>query len=235
MSVVSFFEKVVGLQEQRAKQKVAGYRELVAGIATGQHPDPTEVADILADANKSVADLKADVERYQHRMALKALVASMPKLEADRRDIDEQIARADRALQAAEKQHEEVTEPLYARRRQISEALSDASSAQAELFHTCDDAEMRREMTEVEGEIRRLGEQRRELTDRARFMEEKAKSEAERAERELTSDDKDARLEVAERYRADAEVARREVKRLEKAQAEATKRREQIEHRMQLA
>lgn len=66
-------------------------------------------------------------------------------------------------------------------------------------------------------------------------MEEKARSETERAERELTSDDKDARLQVADRYRKDAEVARRESKRLEKVQADATKRREQIEHRMQLA
>jgi len=235
MSIVSFFEKVVGLQEQRAKQKVAGYRELVAGVATGQNPEPTEVADILADANKSVADLKADVERYQRRMALKALVASMPKLEADRRDIDEQIARADRNLQAAEKQHEEATEPLYARRQTISQALSDASSAQAELIRTCEDGDLRRETAEVDGEIRRLNEQQRGLSDRATYMEEKARQEAERAERELTSDDKDARLQVAERYRKDAEVARREVKRLEKAQADATKRCEQIDHRMQLA
>jgi chromosome segregation ATPase len=235
MSVVSFFEKVVGLQEQRAKQKVAGYRELVAGVATGQNPDPTEVADILADANKSVADLKADVERYQHRMALKALVASMPKLEAERRDIDEQIARADRALQAAEKQHEDVTEPLYARRQTISQALSDASSAQAELFRTCDDADLRCEMAEVEGECRRLDEQRRELFDRATYMDEKARHEAESAERELTLEATDARREVAERYRKDAEAARREVKRLDRAQADATKRREQVEHRMQLA
>lgn len=235
MSVVSFFEKVVGLQEQRAKQKIAGYRELVAGVAAGQQPDPTEVADILADANKSVADPKADVERSQRRMALKKLVNSMPKLESERRDIDEQIARADRALQAADKQHDEVTAPLYARRQEISQTLSDASSAQSELIRSCDDADLLAEIAETDSELRRLHEQRRDATDRATYMEEKARSEHESAERELTLESTEGRREVAERYRKDAEAARREAKRLEKATADMMKRREQVEQRMRSA
>lgn len=235
MSIVSFFEKVVGLQEQRAKQKIAGYRDLVAGVAKGRQPDPTEVADILANAGKSVTDLKADVERYQHRQKLKALIASMPKLEAERRDIDDQIARAELDLEAAEKQHEEATAPLCNRRREISQVLSDASSAQAEFVRTCDDVGLRREVAEIEGELRRLNEQQREATDRAVYMEEKTRTEAERAERELTLEATEGRREVAGRYRKDAEAARREVKRLEKVATQAVNRREQIEQRMRLA
>lgn len=67
------------------------------------------------------------------------------------------------------------------------------------------------------------------------YMEEKPRSEHQRAERELTVGDTDARREVAGRYRKEADSARRETKRLEKAQADLAKRREQLEARMRQA
>jgi len=42
-------------------------------------------------------------------MALKAAVAAMPKLEDERRALDEQIAAADRSFEAAEKKRDETT------------------------------------------------------------------------------------------------------------------------------
>jgi len=74
MSVTTFFEKMIGLQQQRSQQKQNSYRELVAGIATGEEPSAAEVDRILAETKKSISDLKHDVETYQHRMALKAIV-----------------------------------------------------------------------------------------------------------------------------------------------------------------
>ncbi|MEX1026631.1 MAG: hypothetical protein WD049_01300 [Candidatus Paceibacterota bacterium] len=58
---------------------------------------------------KPLDDLRQAVEHYQRRMALRAAVAAMPKLEGQRRDLDDQIAEADRVLEAAEKQHDETT------------------------------------------------------------------------------------------------------------------------------
>jgi hypothetical protein len=40
--------------------------------------------------------LQSDVEAYQHRMALKAIVASLPKLEQEFAQVQQQIAAADR-------------------------------------------------------------------------------------------------------------------------------------------
>jgi hypothetical protein len=65
--------------------------------------------------------------------------------------------------------------------------------------------------------------------------EEKARSERDRAERELTAGEVEGRCELADRYRKDAEAARRDVKRLEKARADLDKRREQLEQRMRQA
>ncbi len=235
MTSVSFFDRVLGLQHKKTQQTVASYRELVACIAKGDEPDADKVDGLLVSVGKSVDDLKADVERYKHRFALMALVNSMPKLEAERRDIDNQIAAADRALEAAEKQHEDSTAPLYATRHELSRALSDASSAAAELVTSCDDADLRREMADLDADARRLHEQRRKANDRATYMEEKARTESERAERELSPESTEGRRDVAGRYRKEAEDARALVKRLDKATADVTKRREQVEHRMRLA
>ena len=49
MSVATFFEKMIGLQKQRSEQKQNSYRELVAGIATGEEPAAAEVDRLLVD------------------------------------------------------------------------------------------------------------------------------------------------------------------------------------------
>ena len=50
MSISTFFEKLLGLEQQKAQATTAGYRELVAGIATGEEPDHAEVERLLAPA-----------------------------------------------------------------------------------------------------------------------------------------------------------------------------------------
>ncbi|MEZ6098709.1 MAG: hypothetical protein R3E01_07035 [Pirellulaceae bacterium] len=128
MSVTTFFEKMIGLQLQRSLQKQNSYRELVAGIATGEEPSPAEVERLLFETKKSITDLQFDVETYQHRMALKAIVASLPKLEQEFEQVQQQIAAADRDLEEAERRHDETTSPLYGRLHEIKEARKDASA-----------------------------------------------------------------------------------------------------------
>lgn len=234
MSVTTLFDKLLGLQQQRSQAMFTGYRELVAGLAAGDEPKSTDVERLLADNGKSVEDLRRDVERHRRRMALKAMVGGVPGLEAERREIARQVAAADRVLEAAEKQHDDTTATLYHRRREIDHALSEASNAAAELLRTCDDAVLRREAEALDAEARQLHAACREAVDRATYMEEKMRSELARADYELSEGDADVRRAVAERYCRNAEQARGEVKRLEKAQSESEKRREQLEQRMRL-
>lgn len=235
MSVITFFEKLAGLQQDKTKQQIVSYRQLVANLATGKEPNPAEVDRLLADTGKSVENLRQEVERYQRRLALKTLVNSVPKLEAERREIDEQIAAANRALEAAEKLNDEVTMPLYATRRGIDQTLAEASRAASELVENCDDADLHRERAEIDAAIQSLGEEQKKLLERATFMEDKARSEYDRMHYEFGDGDKVARREVADKYAMNGETARREIKRLDKERADLDKRRGQVEQRMRQA
>ncbi|MCO6454772.1 MAG: hypothetical protein J5I93_05680 [Pirellulaceae bacterium] len=69
MSVTSFFEKCVGVQQQRTKTAIASYQELVAGIATGEEPNPAEVERLLPPgrqpgAPRSVAPVQENPLRH---------------------------------------------------------------------------------------------------------------------------------------------------------------------------
>lgn len=232
MSVTSFFEKFVGLQQQRTQTAIASYRELVAGLATGEEPNPADVERLLADAGKSLDDLRQAVEHYQHRMALKAAVTAMPKLEDERRALDEQIAAADKILEAAESQHDETTRPLYFRRREVDQALSEGSTALGELVYSCQDPDLRRELEEFEVELRRLDEQHRDLENRAHQMERNARNAFHEAEHQLVLSDTQRGHERAKRLEQEAKSLRRDAKKAERAKADCEKRRKGIEQRM---
>lgn len=232
MSVTTFLEKMIGLQQQRSQQRQNSYRELVAGIATGEEPSPADVERLLAETKKSISDLQRDVETYQHRMALKAMVASLPKLEEEFAHVQQQIAAADRELEAAERRNDEITSPLYGRLHEIKEARKDASTAQQELFATCDDLELERQLDAANAEIRRLMDASKELATKAVYIDNQADGERRRADRELTEADRDHRREQAAVFQKQAESIRQRINAGEKAQVEAAKRRDEIEERM---
>jgi chromosome segregation ATPase len=232
MSVTTFFEKMIGLQQQRSQQKQNSYRELVAGIATGEEPSAAEVDRLLAETKKSISDLKHDVETYQHRMALKAIVASLPKLEQEFAQVQQQIAVADRDLEAAERKHDEITGPLFGRLHEIKEARKDASAASQELYETCDSPDLEQQTHEINAEIERLNKSAWDLAIQAAYLDNKAEAERHQADKELTEADRDHRREQAALFEKQAESLRQRVKSSQKDQADAVKRREQIEERM---
>jgi hypothetical protein len=232
MSVTTFFEKMIGLQQQRSQQKQNSYRELVASIATGEEPSAAEVERLLAETKKSITDLKNDVEDYQRRFVLKAVVASLPRLEQEFEQVQQQIAAADRVLEEAERRHDEITGPLYSRLHEIKEARNDASAARQELYMGCDDPELERQLDEANAEIERLMEANKDLATQSVYIDNQADAEKRRAERELTEADRDHRREQAAVFQKQANSIRQRIKASEKAQADAVKRRDEIEERM---
>jgi chromosome segregation ATPase len=223
---------MIGLQQQRSQQKQNSYRELVAGIATGEDPSAAEVDRLLAETNKSISNLKDDVETYQHRMALKAMVASLPKLEEEFAQVQQQIAAADRELEAAERRNDEITGPLYGRLHVIKEARADAAAASQELYETCDSPELEQQLNEINAEIERLNKSAWDLAAQATYLDNKADSERHQADKELTEEDRAHRREQATLFEKQAESLRQRVKSSQKAQAEVVKRRDKIEERM---
>jgi len=232
MCVTAFFEKLVGLQQQKTQTATASYRELVAGIATGEEPNPAEVERLLSETGKSVDDLRKDVETYQQRMELKAAVAAAPDLQTERQTLDEQIAAADRALKAAEDLHDETTQPLYFRRQQVIAAINEAERARHKLVATCDDPDLLGEKEELEAEILKVHQRRLEQRERENFMDTNASRERQNAQCESWPVEADRRLEVAQQYQANGDATRRTIKDLDKELRKLEKRREEVEERM---
>lgn len=232
MSVTAFFEKFVGLQQQKTQTAIASYRELVAGVATGEEPNPTEVERLLAEIGKSVDAMRKDVENYQHRMELKAAIAAVPNLQAERQTLDERIAAADRALKAAEDLHDETTGPLYFRRQQVNAAINEAERARHKLVATCDDPDLLREKEDLEAEILKVCQRGLGLRERENYLDNHASRERQNAQCESWPAEANRRLEVAQQYQDNGDATRRAIQEVEKEQRKLEKRREQLEARM---
>ncbi len=232
MSVTSIIDKIMGLQKQRSQAKINSYREMVAGIAAGEEPNPVEVDRLLAEAGKSIEDLSRDVDRYQSRMENKALVASLPSIEREFEQVQHQIAIADRDLEEAESKHTELTAPLYFKLDELKNDRNEASKALQELFHSCDDPELLRQYKEVTDEINRLAQANKNLAEQAVYLDSMADSELNKATKEAIESDRIHRREQAAHFKKQSQSIGRQVNENVKAQAEAFKRRDQIEQRM---
>lgn len=235
MSVSKFFEKMIGLQKQRSQQKQNSYRELVAAIATGKEPNLAEVERLLTEFGMSLDDLKQDVEVYQTRMALKALVATLPKIDQETALVQQKIAAADRELEAAEQRYEDTTAPLYGRLREINEVRKEISQARQELFNTCDSPELDEEYEQVESEMEAFAKVNQELESQAAYVEGRAFTERRKSETEIKQTDRDHRLEQANAFQKQAESIRQKIKENTRSHEQLVKRREEIEERMRLA
>jgi len=232
MNVMELFEKIAGKQHERRKQRIDGYRELVAAIASGKEPDAEEVEATLAQAGKSLDELRQAVALFQKRTELKAKVAAMPKLEAEQQEVQRQISQADDALADAEQRHDEVTAPLYGRLQQIKATLSDAESAKRELYHTCDEPHFRRLLDENAAEIEKLRQRNSDLQSQASDLDYQAKKQLDQADRELGYADADQRRKQAAVFQKQAAALRRTLDAVVQELNAVGKRREQIEQQM---
>jgi hypothetical protein len=77
----------------------------------------------LHDPGKTLEDLRAAVELLQTRMAMRTHLNSLPKLQAEEKEIGRQIAEAEAALARAEDAHQETTYPLVGRLQQVRDAI----------------------------------------------------------------------------------------------------------------
>ena len=232
MSISNLFERIASRQHQRRQQTIANFRELVTAVAMGQEPQPEAVEHTLADAGKSLDELKCEVDRYKKRFALKAIVNGLPKLEQEHAQVQHRIAQADQDLDDAERKHGEITGPLHSRLHEINLARGDAMRAQNELFDTCDDPDLRAQLGQVNSELQALNDRNQHLTAHAAQLDNRSDTESNRANRELSEADCDHRREQAALFKKQADALRRQIKANEKAQTELNKRREQIEQRM---
>ena len=232
MSVPKFFEKMIGLQTQKQQQKVLGYRSIVVDIASGGEPSPADVERILAENDMSIEDLKRDVERQERRTSLKALVATIPKLEKEFDQVQHQIADANTELEEAERRHSEITNPLSFRLQDIRSIQSEAMKANQELFDGCGEPELWKQLDLTNDQLNANNAKNRELVSEISAVERKAQNAALRADQEISRSDIDRCRGQAVAFNKRAEELRSEMKALERSNKEIQSRRDHIEKQM---
>ena len=232
MSTQTIFDKLVGRKRQREQAVLSSYRQLVEAIANETEPDPDEVDRLLNESGKTLDDLQTDCAKLSRRMRLKAALDRRPALEAERAKVNDQIAAADRVLEEAEAKHDEVTRPFYERRREIDEALWEASDAEASLVVECENEELKSELEEVGTELMQLNRDRRELLDQASHLETLAAVEHARAERQLDIYFARQYRDKAEALQKDAKDRRQQAKKLAKSHDDLEQRRTELENQI---
>jgi chromosome segregation ATPase len=145
MSIPTIIDRVLGKQRERQSARLAGFAGIVREIADGHEPDADLVDGILRDAGKTLDDLRTAVEKLQHRRELKARLDRLPKLAAQRKDVERQMIDANRALEQAEERHVEVTNPLQMHLQDLKEQIWAGEQARS----TCEDEALRARLDEV--------------------------------------------------------------------------------------
>ena len=144
----------------------------------------------------------------------------MPKLAAEREEVQAKLAVANQALKQAEKQHDETTAPLYARLREIKEATSAGESAKRELWDTCVDRDLLAQSADVQRRFAAEHSRATELREAATNYRGWARSERAHAERVAGALDRDRADEIrklAEQHERKAKEADAELGKVEKA------------------
>lgn len=232
MNVTQLIEKFAGRQKERLQQKVQSYRDLVKQIASGKEPNPESVEATLEAAGKTLDDLQKAVKLYEQRMTWKAQVAMQPSLEKEQQRLHKEVAAADKALEDAESQHNEVTGPLYGELHQIKEGLSDASRARQLLFDSCDDESLWQQLRELNREGQRLVQENQGLQNRLAYLESRAEQQAAKANEETNAVTRASRQQIVKDLLKEADEVRRTMKANSQQNLELAKRSEVIEQQM---
>ena len=178
---------------------------------------------MLREAGKTLDDLREAVERLQARRRLREQMDELPKLAAERQEIEKQLAAADNILADAEQQHSEVTAPLRARLVQIREASWAAESAKTQLVQTCDEPALVAQMRDVEAKLTQARKDVSDLRNTINDYRDRARNEsalAERAQRIVHGEEQvKEHQERAKRYERSADGCQAQLLRAEKAVA----------------
>ena len=149
MSLMNLLEKITGKQKQREKARIDDFPTLVRTIGAGKEPDADQVERVLLSTGKSVEELRAAVELYQRRSVMRTQVNSLPKLESERKEIEQQMTKANAALEEAERQHEETMNPLISQHEIVRHVMQEAELARRQLVETCPYVELNQQLADL--------------------------------------------------------------------------------------
>lgn len=236
MSLSTLIERIAGKQQEREQARAADFRGIVQQIAAGKEPDADRVDAVLREAGKTLDDLREAVERLQARRRLREQLDGLPKLAAERREIEKQIAAADNTLADAEQKHAEVTAPLHARLVQVREASWAAESAKTQLVQTCTDPALVAQKRDVELQLTQARKEVSDLRNAISDYRDRARNEhglAEQAQRIVHGEQQvQEHQERAKRHERSADGYQAQLLRAEKAVASLERQEQSIREQM---
>jgi exonuclease VII small subunit len=178
-------------------------------IADGKEPDAESVAQVLRDAEKSPDDLQKAVELLQQRRQWRQCYDELPRLVAERKEIEKQIEVANAALEAAEREFDRAINPLLFRRQQINESQSECDKAQKGLWETCTDATVLDKLADVQSQLETVWQESRDLRNRVESLRKLATSDRDEAGRQkmIVGGDREAKAYIERAKQHDRKIA----------------------------
>jgi predicted nucleic acid-binding Zn-ribbon protein len=170
MNLTSLLEKIARRQEERRVTQWSDYRKLVAEVCDGKEPDADRLANVLADNDRTLENLRHDVQLLTKRRKLREQMLAIDPLAGEAKKVEKAIADGEQELERITERHKEKMSPIYARRFEISQIRKLADQARDDLRATCEDRELVAEYEELQPKIdglrRQCGEIEREIHQR---------------------------------------------------------------------
>lgn len=198
---MSLLDKITQAITNRQRQAAESFAKLAGRIIDGDEPTPDEAAEVLRSSDKTIEDLRTEVERQQQRRELRTLIDQEPTLRKRQAALVKQVTAADQALAQAEERHERAVAPLAAELAAIEDQVRQAGDAKRALLRTAPGpihAELERVRAAAETAIRQRTAAEERLTALSRTVQE-----IERRRQHRDSDPLFSGKEAAERRAAD--------------------------------
>lgn len=178
-------QSLSGRLEQRRQELEESFWSLARELADGRQPADTErVAATLQALGKSPADLQSAAGIIRERKRLWQVYLDGRAGEKKSAEVQAAISKADKELEAAEKRHEEVTNPLQAELERIRQAQTSAGEAQRQLVRSCPYPALRVEADELTRRLEKLHQQASALRTQFRDASAAAESDTQQAQHE---------------------------------------------------
>ena len=143
------------------------YRGLLERFVAGDEVDSVEADLILRQAGKSEADLQHDVDLLEKRLAWRQQLDDGERAEADARQAQESIEKAESAIQKAVERHQPTIDAALAIKQGTEHRRTIASYAEQNLAGELLDQGLADRIKNLNSELRALQADRRGLEERA--------------------------------------------------------------------
>lgn len=216
-------------KQQKAKSDI---QQIAACIANGEEPDVDFIDATLQSTGDTPEQLQARVTQELSRIALRAKVNQLPKLNTDANRVMKQLESLDQQLSDYQASLEEKMHPLRCQHQDLLQAIQDAEAAKRELqalnFDLADEAQ-KDTLRELSSNIKLLStklSEKRQFIDR---VESEANSVKTRLKNLMPAGQKAILESELSKHNAVLERSRQSKDELEKAIAEAQSNLQKLE------